>query len=65
VDVWVEAVGNTSYTLGSRIVDRGGDADIVYAKAVSVIVAVDGAMQVKRPLSQTERDALVRHVSAT
>jgi acyl-CoA thioester hydrolase len=65
VDVWVEAVGTTSYTLGSRIVDRGGDADIVYAKAVSVIVAVDGETQAKRPLSQTERDALVRHVSAT
>ena len=23
VDVWVESVGNSSYTLGSRIVDRG------------------------------------------
>jgi hypothetical protein len=26
---------------------------------------VDGETQAKRPLSQTERDALVRHVSAT
>jgi acyl-CoA thioester hydrolase len=65
VDVWVEAVGTTSYTLGSRIVDRGGEAEVVYAKAVSVIVAVDGSTQAKRTLSATERDALVRHVSAT
>jgi acyl-CoA thioester hydrolase len=65
VDVWVEAVGNSSYTLGSRIVDRGDGSEAVYAKAESVIVAVDGATHAKRPLSATERDALVRHISAT
>jgi acyl-CoA thioester hydrolase len=65
VDVWVDAVGGTSYTLGSRIVDRGGEAEIVYAQAVSVIVAVDAATQAKRPLSETERAALGRHISAT
>jgi acyl-CoA thioester hydrolase len=65
VDVWVEAVGSTSYTLGSRIVDRGGETEIVYAQAVSVIVAVDAATQGKRPLSDAERAALGRHVSAT
>ncbi|GAA1599698.1 thioesterase family protein [Kribbella sancticallisti] len=65
VDVWVEAVGSTSYTLGSRIVDRGGETEIVYAKAVSVIVAVDAGTQAKRPLSDAERAALGRHVSAS
>lgn len=64
VDVWVESVGSTSYRLGSRIVDRDGEAEIVYAKAVSVIVAVDGGTQAKRPLSEPERAALGRHVSA-
>ena len=65
VDVWVDAVGTTSYTLGSRIVDRGGETELVYAKATSVIVAVDGSTQAKRPLGATERESLVRHVSAT
>lgn len=64
VDVWVEAVGSTSFTLGSRIVDRGGEVELVYAQAVSVLVAVD-ATQAKRPLSEAERAALGRHVSAT
>lgn len=62
VDVWVESVGTTSYTLGSRIVDRSGESEDVYAKAVSVIVSVDGETQVKRPLSSSERDALLEHV---
>jgi acyl-CoA thioester hydrolase len=62
VDVWVESVGTTSYTLGSRIVDRSGESEDVYAKAVSVIVAVDGETQVKRPLASSERDALLEHV---
>jgi len=61
VEVWVEAVGTTSYTLGSRIVD----GDDVYARAVSVIVAVDGETQAKRQLSPAERESLVQHVSAT
>ncbi|QNE21506.1 acyl-CoA thioesterase [Kribbella qitaiheensis] len=65
VDVWVESVGNTSYTLGSRIVDRDGETEIVYARAASVIVAVDAETQAKRPLGAVERESLVRHVSAT
>lgn len=65
VDVWVDAVGSTSYTLASRIVDRTGETEEVYAKAVSVLVAVDGETHAKRPLADAEREALVRHVSAT
>ncbi|MEU4392872.1 acyl-CoA thioesterase [Kribbella sp. NPDC023855] len=64
VDVWVEAVGSTSFTLGSRIVDRTGETEDVYAKAVSVLVAVDGRTHTKRKLSAAERDALVRLVGA-
>lgn len=65
VDVWVDGVGSTSYTLGSRIVDRTGGTEDVYAKALSVLVAVDGETHAKRQLSDTEREALVRHISAT
>jgi acyl-CoA thioester hydrolase len=62
VDVWVDSIGTSSYTLGSRIVDRSGGSEEVYAKAVSVLVAVDGETHAKRPLGETERDALVEHV---
>ncbi|MFG1819681.1 acyl-CoA thioesterase [Kribbella sp. NPDC049174] len=62
VDVWVESVGATSYTLGSRIVDRSGESEDVYAKAVSVIVTVDGETHTKRPLADAERDALLKRV---
>lgn len=65
VDVWVDAVGNSSYTLGSRIVDRTGETEDVYAKSVSVLVAVDGETHAKRGLSDAEREALVGHLSAT
>jgi acyl-CoA thioester hydrolase len=34
----------------------------VYARAVSVIVTVDGETHAKRPLADTERDALLEHV---
>ncbi|MEU8221330.1 acyl-CoA thioesterase [Kribbella sp. NPDC048915] len=62
VDVWVAGVGTSSYTLGSRIVDRSGGADEVYAKAESVLVAVDGTTHAKRPLDDAERTALVKHL---
>jgi acyl-CoA thioester hydrolase len=64
VDVWIESVGTSSYTLGSRIVDRGGETGEVYAKALSVIVAVDGETHAKRPLGDVERAALLQHVVA-
>jgi acyl-CoA thioester hydrolase len=65
VDVWTESVGNSSFTLGSRIVDRGSGTDEVYAKATSVQVAVDALTHAKRTLAESEREALVRHVSAS
>jgi acyl-CoA thioester hydrolase len=58
VEVWVESVGTTSYTLGSRIVDQ----DVVYARATSVLVAVDAVTHAKRSLMPTEREALTRHL---
>jgi acyl-CoA thioester hydrolase len=64
VDVWVSAVGTSSYTLQSRIVDRGDDAEVVYCKSTSVLVTVTADTHVKRPLDEAERAALGRHVSA-
>jgi acyl-CoA thioester hydrolase len=62
VDVWVASVGTTSYTLGSRIVDRSGESEDVYAKAESVLVVVDGETHAKRQLGDAERAALLQHV---
>ncbi|MET9274901.1 acyl-CoA thioesterase [Kribbella sp. NPDC003557] len=62
VDVWIASVGTSSYTLGSRIVDRSGDSEDLYARAESVIVAVDGVTHAKRPLGDAERAALLEHV---
>src|SRR3954447_2617382 len=58
VEVWVEAVGRTSYTLGSRIVDQTGGTEDLYARATSVLVAVDGRTHAKRELTDAEREAL-------
>jgi acyl-CoA thioester hydrolase len=65
VDVWIASVGTSSYTLGSRIVDRSGESEDVYAKAESVIVAVDGTTHAKRPLGDPERAALLKHLVTT
>jgi len=67
VDVWVQAVGKSSYTLGSRIVDRGAASssageEVVYAKATSVLVAVEAVTHAKRLLGDAERMALTRHL---
>jgi acyl-CoA thioester hydrolase len=60
VEVWVDSVGSTSYILGSRIVDHA-DA-LVYARATSVLVTVDGVTHAKRELSEGERRALTGHL---
>lgn len=65
VDVWVASVGTTSYTLGSRIVDRSGESEDVYARAESVLVVVDGETHAKRQLGEAERAALLEHVVTT
>jgi acyl-CoA thioester hydrolase len=62
VDVWIDSIGTTSYTMHSWIVDRSGSTEDVYAKAVSVIVTVDPETHAKRPLSDTERAALGKRV---
>ena len=62
VDVWIDSVGTSSYTLGSRIVDRSGESEDVYAKAVSVLVAVDGETHAKRKLGEAEQAALREHL---
>ncbi|GAA1507734.1 acyl-CoA thioesterase [Kribbella lupini] len=61
VDVWVSAVGTSSYTLQSRIVDHA--EGLVYCKATSVLVTVTADTHAKRPLDEAERAALGKHVS--
>ncbi|GAA1677405.1 acyl-CoA thioesterase [Kribbella sp. NPDC056951] len=65
VDVWIESIGTSSYTLRSHILDRSGASEDVYAKSVAVLVAVDGVTHAKRPLGDAERAALEQHVRAT
>ena len=61
VEVWVSAIGTSSYTLQSRIVDN--DEGLTYCKATSVLVSVTADTHAKRPLDDGERAALGRHVS--
>jgi acyl-CoA thioester hydrolase len=61
VEVWVSAIGTSSYTLRSQIVDAA--EGLTYCKATSVLVAVTADTHAKRPLDETERAALERHVS--
>ena len=65
VDMWIDSVGTTSFTLCSRIVDRSGETEDVYAKAVSVMVTTDAETHAKRPLADAERAALLKHVTTT
>ncbi|ADB31310.1 thioesterase superfamily protein [Kribbella flavida DSM 17836] len=64
VDLWVESVGTSSFTLAAKIVDRVDGSELVYAKASSVLVAVTADTHTKRPLTDTERAALVGRISA-
>jgi acyl-CoA thioester hydrolase len=58
VVVWVTAIGTTSYTLRSEILD----GELVYARAASVMVAVDPVTHAKRPLTGAERGILTGHL---
>jgi len=57
IELWVERVGDKSFTIGSEMSHLGE----VVAKSKSVIVAFDYAKQKSRPLSDAERAALSEH----
>ncbi|WP_218028392.1 acyl-CoA thioesterase [Nocardia yamanashiensis] len=54
VESWVTRVGGSSFTLEQEI----RDDDVVYSKAVCVMVAFDQATQKSRPIPDAERRML-------
>jgi len=57
VQLWVEQIGDKSFTIGYEMSHQGE----VVARSKSVIVAFDYAQQKSRSLSEAERAALARY----
>ncbi|MFZ0325007.1 MAG: thioesterase family protein [Actinomycetes bacterium] len=62
IDVWVERLGNASFTLGYEVRD---DAGPVYVRASSVMVPYDVQAGRPRRVSDVEREALQRFLVTT
>jgi acyl-CoA thioester hydrolase len=58
VNLWVEAIGNSSFTMGYEIV---GDNAIVHAKVKTVQVVVNMETMKSRPLKDSEREFLNKY----
>ncbi len=54
VNLWVESIGNTSFTVAYEVVKDG----VVYAKMKTVQVMIDLAKMKSRPINMVERDFL-------
>jgi acyl-CoA thioester hydrolase len=61
VNLWVEAIGNSSFTMGYEVV---GDNGLVHAKVKTVQVAVSMETKKSRPLTDTEREFLNTYLKA-
>ena len=61
VNLWVEAIGNSSFTMGYEVV---GDNGIVHAKVKTVQVAVSMETKKSRPLTDSEREFLNKYLKA-
>ena len=61
VNLWVEAIGNSSFTMGYEVV---GDNDVVHAKVKTVQVAVSMETKKSRPLTDKEREFLNTYLKA-
>lgn len=57
VELWVERIGEKSFTIGYEMSHRGE----VVARSKSVIVAFDYTLQKSRPLTDADRSALARY----
>jgi acyl-CoA thioester hydrolase len=55
VNLWVEAIGNSSFTMGYEVV---GDNGLVHAKVTTVQVVVSMETKKSRPLTDAEREFL-------
>jgi acyl-CoA thioester hydrolase len=61
INLWVEAIGNSSFTMGYEVV---GDNGVVHAKVKTVQVAVSMETKNPRPLTDAEREFLNKYLKA-
>ena len=61
VELWVESIGNSSFTMGYEVV---GDNGVVHARVKSVQVAVSMETKKSRPLTDPEREFLNSYLKA-
>jgi len=61
INLWVEAIGNSSFTMGYEVV---GDNGLVHAKVKTVQVAVSMETKKSRPLTDAEREFLNKYLKA-
>jgi acyl-CoA thioester hydrolase len=61
VNLWVEAIGNSSFTMGYEVV---GDNGVVHAKVKTVQVVVSMETKKSRPLTDAEREFLNKYLKA-
>jgi acyl-CoA thioester hydrolase len=61
VNLWVEAIGSSSFTLGYELV---GDNGVIHARVKTVQVAVSMETKKSRPLTDTEREFLTKYLKA-
>ena len=61
INLWVEAIGNSSFTMGYEVV---GDNGVVHAKVKTVQVAVSMETKKSRPLTDAEREFLDKYLKA-
>ena len=58
VNLWVESIGNTSFTMAYEVTRDG----VVFAKMKTVQVMIDLAKMKSRPISETERAFLTKYL---
>ena len=61
INLWVEAIGNSSFTMGYEVV---GDNGLVHATVKTVQVAVSMETKKSRPLTDAEREFLNKYLKA-
>jgi acyl-CoA thioester hydrolase len=61
VNLWVEAIGSSSFTLGYELV---GDNGVIHARVKTVQVAVSMETKKSRPLTDAEREFLTKYLKA-
>ncbi len=61
VNLWVEAIGNSSFTMAYEVV---GDNGVVHAKVTTVQVVVSMETMKSRPLKDSEREFLNQYLKA-